>query len=353
MNARFGMGAALVAAVVQSAAAVNSVNLQFDGTGNTLASTGFGSVYQLDGTGFVVGAGKLTMQTLPGDTFGDYENDPDSAKNMFYTEITPYGRTVVTGRVNVQNLNVNFHGGGLWMGTDQDHYIRTGIINNTFEGGGISFESLRENEDRWDMATPQGPGNDIDNKQFALPGLTSPLLTPVDAIIRIVRNGNFVRTAVSLDNGATFFPAGGPSVDYRFDSLATSLTDPGVPGVGNTVEGNFKVGIYAFGGPEGQIPGTFAWDEFRADSYLQGDFNSDRTVNISDFAVLAANFNQPGTWETGDANEDGQVNIGDFSLLASNFNQTATGSLPRAAVPEPASISAALLLTTAILRRRR
>jgi hypothetical protein len=318
-----------------------------------LADTGFGGVYLLDATGFSVAAGKLTMQTLPGDTFGNYENDPDTAKNMFYTEITPYGRTVVTARVNVQDLNVNFHGGGIWMGTDQDHYIRTAIINNTFEGGGISFESLRENEDRWTQATPPGPGNDIDNKQYGLPGLSSPLATPIDAILRIIRNGNFARTAVSLDNGVTWIPAGGPTVDYRFDSIATSLTDPGVPGVGNTVEGNFKVGLYAFGGPDGQIPAAFAWDEFRADSYLHGDFNSDGIVGIGDFSQLAANFNTPGTWETGDANEDGFVDIGDFSLLAANYNQVATGSTARGAVPEPTAAAMLALAAVGVLQRRR
>jgi hypothetical protein len=352
MNLKTIAAASSLALGVSPLWAINSVSLQFNGTGNTLAATGFGNVYQLDSTGFSVAGGKLTMQTLPGDTFGDYENDPDTAKNMFYTEITPYGRTVATARVNVANLNTNFHGGGIWMGTDQDHYIRTAVINNTFEGGGISFEALRENEDRWPMANPPGPGNDIDGRQYGLPGLSSPLLTPIDAILRIIRNGNNARTALSLDNGATWIPSGGPTVNHRFDSVATSPTDPGVPGVGNTVEGNFKVGLYAFGGPDGQIPATFAWDEFRADSYLQGDFNSDRTVDIGDFAILGSNFNTPGVWETGDANEDDIVDIGDFALLAANFNQTATGSLPRAAVPEPTTAALATLLLMALHRRR-
>lgn len=60
-----------------------------------------------------------------------------------------------------------------------------------------------------------------------------------------------------------------------------------------------------------------------------GDANIDGTVNISDFAKLAAKFNQSGEWTDGDSNYDGVVNIGDFSLLASNFNQTLPSEFPR------------------------
>ena len=30
----------------------------------------------------------------------------------------------------MSGLNVNFHGGGIWMGTDQDHYARLGVFHN-------------------------------------------------------------------------------------------------------------------------------------------------------------------------------------------------------------------------------
>src|SRR4051812_37119901 len=57
-------------------ARAQSINLQFSGSGNTLAATGFEAAYNLDPTGFNVTGGRLVMQTLSGDTFGDYENDP-------------------------------------------------------------------------------------------------------------------------------------------------------------------------------------------------------------------------------------------------------------------------------------
>lgn len=75
---------------------------------------------------------------------------------------------------------------------------------------------------------------------------------------------------------------------------------------------------------------------------LLGDGDLDGTVDITDFAFLASNFNTPGDWHDGDFNYDFLVNISDFALLASNFNKVLAGELPRGnAVPEP-SISALL-----------
>jgi hypothetical protein len=244
-----------------------SVNLDFNGSGNTLAATGFGNVYTLDNTHFNVGGGALTIQTQGGDTFGDYENDPDSAKNMFYSDLDVAGfpTTTLEARVHVTGLNVNFHGGGIWMGTDQDHYVRLGIFHNTFlTGGPLGVELLRENEDRWTGATPPGQGDDIVGNQTGLGG-TSPQSTPIDAILRIVRNGNTVAGFFSTDNGATFLPAG---------SIG-GFALPGDPqGNGSNTEENtalhplngLKVGVYAFGGPDPQTPANFAFDSLSASS---------------------------------------------------------------------------------------
>lgn len=76
------------------------------------------------------------------------------------------------------------------------------------------------------------------------------------------------------------------------------------------------------------FPATFAGEQVDDTAVLLrltllGDANLDRTVNISDFASLAANFNQPDTlWKSGDFDYSGTTNISDFSVLASRFNQT-------------------------------
>lgn len=248
--------AALGLAFCAPAHAASSVMLDFNGSGNTLAATGFGNVYTLDPAGFSVGGGRLTMQTLPGDTFGAYETDPDSARNMFYTEIDALDQTTVEARVTVSNLNQNFHGGGIWMGTDQDHYIRLALFNNSFEGG-VAVEALRENQDRWTGNTPPGPGDDIVGR--VIPNIaTSPQTTPIDVVLRLVRTGSTAQAFASFDNGTTFQQVGGPG--YMFDTI---VTGPGQgPNGGPSIEGNFKVGVYAVGG--GANPATFAFDSFSA-----------------------------------------------------------------------------------------
>jgi hypothetical protein len=85
---------------------------------------------------------------------------------------------------------------------------------------------------------------------------------------------------------------------------------------------------------------------------LPGDSNLDATVNISDFALLAANFNTASTWLRGDYNYDGVTGIGDFALLAANFNRSLPASLPRGVVPEPSLGVATLIAAGALIRRR-
>lgn len=82
---------------------------------------------------------------------------------------------------------------------------------------------------------------------------------------------------------------------------------------------------------------------------LYGDADLSGQVGISDFAVLASNFNRPGDWPMGDFNYDAVIGISDFALLAGNFNQ-ATARSP-SAVPE--SIGLPALACGGLMRRRR
>lgn len=69
---------------------------------------------------------------------------------------------------------------------------------------------------------------------------------------------------------------------------------------------------------------------------IAGDGNLDRSVNISDFSTLAANFNStPRRWSFGDFNFDQVVNISDFSILAANFNQMLARQAPGASTNKP------------------
>lgn len=134
------------------------------------------------------------------------------------------------------------------------------------------------------------------------------------------------------------------------------------PGINSATAAAGPVGKFAIGIAEQSdtsFGGTFFGVPIDADSVLfrytvSGDANIDGIANITDFAFLAANFNQPGRWATGDFNYDGLVNINDFSLLAANFNQTVPGDLPRgASVPEPAALSLIGLGVAGLAARRR
>ncbi|CAN5674561.1 hypothetical protein BH09PLA1_BH09PLA1_11960 [soil metagenome] len=250
-----------------STALAQSITLDFNAPAGGAGNTGFDAAYGLDTNFFTLGGGRLSIQTSQGDTFGNYETDPgDTAKNMFYSNVASVPtRTVLEAKVTVSDLNVNYHGGGLWFGTDTDHMVRFGVINNSNvdvgQMPGVRLEGLRENEDLWPAAPVPGPGNDIQGVQSSL-GITTPQENPFDIILRLVRDGNGATMFFSLDNGATFSRNPTPSTGFTFDNV---VTGPG-QGFNNgaSIEGGFKVGLYAFGGPEGQIPATFAFDYFTA-----------------------------------------------------------------------------------------
>lgn len=268
VNSQVAIAAVLAVFAATSRAQVTSLNLDFNGSGGGFANTGFDAAYNPDTNGYNLnfqGNGRLGILTLPGDIFGNYENDPDNAKNMFYTNFAVGARAVAEVKVTALNINQNFHGGGIWMGTDQDHYIRLGIINNSFEGG-VAIEALRENEDRWaqDGLYPNRPGFDIESRYLNVNDLTTPTVggAPTgrdltDGILRLVRDGNAVAAYFSNNNGQTFTRIGGEN--FSFNALATDATtlrvdnrttsDPSNTNLtSSTVEGGLKVGVYAFGG---------------------------------------------------------------------------------------------------------
>ncbi len=65
-----------------------------------------------------------------------------------------------------------------------------------------------------------------------------------------------------------------------------------------------------------------------------GDFNSDGTVDSSDYEILVANFRSGQTFSEGDFNFDGKVDLIDFTEFVGVFNQQ--GAV--AAVPEPSTL---------------
>src|SRR6185436_3314386 len=76
-------------------------------------------------------------------------------------------------------------------------------------------------------------------------------------------------------------------------------------------DGDYRARLYATGVDNGIS--YMAADYVMNFWFLNGDLNRDRSVTISDFIDLAANFNAPVTlWSKGDLNYDGTVTISDF-----------------------------------------
>ncbi|RYG23933.1 PEP-CTERM sorting domain-containing protein [bacterium] len=228
--------------------AQTSVTLDFGGSGNTLAATGFDSVLNEDNTAYNVAGGVLSMITRSGDIFGNYENDPDVAKNIFSSNLEMTAGTIMDAHVTVSGLNVNFHGGGIWMGLDTDHYIRLGVINvNT----NLVVEGIRENEDLWNDpgSGHNGPGGDIVGIQSGSLGPT-PQVGSLEFDLRLIRSGTDV---------SAFYQVGGGG----YVSLGT-FNDFRTVGGGFTEGSQLMVGVYAFGGPDQQDPATFDFDSFSA-----------------------------------------------------------------------------------------
>lgn len=103
-------------------------------------------------------------------------------------------------------------------------------------------------------------------------------------------------------------------------------------------DGNYRGRIAA--GAIGDFAGNPLAADYTFDFFVfAGDANRDRTINIGDFAVVAGNFNNAGTYSLGDFNYDGTVGIGDFSILASKFNTSLPAARAPSGAPAPAAIA--------------
>jgi hypothetical protein len=77
--------------------------------------------------------------------------------------------------------------------------------------------------------------------------------------------------------------------------------------------------------------------------FMTADANQDRTVDLTDFTVLAASFNGTGKrFSQGDFNYDSAVDLTDFTMLAANFNRS---------LPAPSATTAAATTTTSTTPR--
>lgn len=155
--------------------------------------------------------------------------------------------------------------------------------------------------------------------------------------------------------------------------LAQWLAIGGTAGVGNVQEPSagpsyepnedkiFKMLL------DGKTWAEAAWSSIRQLSYVNtvvgdplmtwnqiipGDINMDGSVDISDLAIMGANWNLTGPsggafWGEGDLNGDGIVDISDLSILGANWGNTKpTGLVTTTTIPEPSILQ--LLVTSLV-----
>jgi hypothetical protein len=144
--------------------------------------------------------------------------------------------------------------------------------------------------------------------------------------------------------GSNDFSVVGPSGPVLFEIAYDSITNTATLGfAGGLPNGNYTARAIAAGLTN--AAGTpMAADSVLSFFALAGDVNRDRSVNGTDFAILAGNFGRSGmTYAQGDLNGDGSVSGTDFALLAGNFGRS---------VPPPPPPPAAPSLSTKTRKRR-
>jgi hypothetical protein len=137
-------------------------------------------------------------------------------------------------------------------------------------------------------------------------------VTPTVQVGDLALVNNTTSTTVPTANMAVQLDAGNARANWSFPGYSHGVLP----------DGNYTATIAAANvadlagnTPAGNLVTTFF--------VLGADFDHSRTVDLTDFTILAANFNGTGRpFSQGDANYDGVVDLTVFTILAANFNKT-------------------------------
>ncbi|MGD0769533.1 MAG: PEP-CTERM sorting domain-containing protein [Tepidisphaeraceae bacterium] len=268
--------------------------------------------------------------------------------------------TVSPGSVTVNNSLGNYTITGAGKIADFGSFVKTGSGTLTV-GAALSVGSMSISAGTLKLATGVSG--------VSGPAVTSPIdLTALSITgngVLDVNNDHLIITYGSSDPISTIanyiksgYNGGGWNGPGIISTAALTKTNGLLYGVGYA---DGKDGVVA-GLSSGQIEVAYT---------LLGDANLDGVVNSSDFAIMAANFNQSVTgWDQGDFTYTGVVNAADFMVVAVNFNQGVSGAasagdvaaldafaaangISLGSVPEPASLGLFTFGSVGILARRR
>ncbi|HRK30296.1 MAG TPA: hypothetical protein PLD59_04385 [Tepidisphaeraceae bacterium] len=220
--------------------------------------------------------------------------------------------------------------------------LTAGVYNVTASGGelaspitvnNITIGSSNVKQDFVASAVPVGPS--VTAKQFLVDASVQTLQFDFSQPVAGLTASDLVLEQLGSPNQT--IPSANIAMVLNGAQQQANFTFPGYA-AGALPDGNYVAALPAGSFTNGLgNPSVAASLDFFV---LAGDANRDRSVNLDDFTILAANFGQTGqVFSEGNFDYDpaGAVNLDDFTILASQFGASlpAPGDLPRR---EPASL---------------
>ena len=177
-----------------------------------------------------------------------------------------------------------------------------------------------------------GAGDSAGHDQIQVTGSST-----LAGTLSIVSGANYADPTerAARDNFTLLASAGGSTgtfgtVNYNDAGLSADFT--GANGSTRSHQGNGLFRNINYDGNNVSLTNLFA---------LEGDADGDIDIDITDFNILASNFDDAGanaetnSWTTADFDADGDIDITDFNFLAANFSDTGYGENTTGQVPEP------------------
>ena len=224
--------------------------------------------------------------------------------------------------------DLNNEGGTISPGNSPGILTVSGNLNNT-SGGTIAME----------IEGTAGAGEALGHDQIQVTGGST-----LDGTLSIT-TGAYTdpTTRAARDTFTLIASAGGSTgafgtVSYDGTALSADFT-----GANGSIRDHINNGLFRnvnYDGSDVSLTNLFA---------LEGDADGDIDIDITDFNILASNFDATGAnsatndWTKANFNGDAFVDITDFNFLAANFADTGYGAAVSGQVPEPASLLLLLL----------
>lgn len=325
-----------------SSASDQPVQVGYTTAGGTASSSGGNRDFHAT-SGTIQFAAGQTSRTVSVSVVGDTRAEPD--ETFFVNLSQPVGATITDGQGLGTILNDDSGRGKRWVGpssggswSDASNWSPSGVpVDESLVAIAGASVSL--------------PGSATVGELYLSDGATLSLAPEGNRVFRTA--GLFLDAGARLDladNSMILDPAVGADTSFIRHQLASAHNGGAWDGFGITssaaaaVPGS-GIGFAAADELFGAFPAAFAGQSVDRSSILLrytvlGDATADRVVNLADFAILAANFNQSGrTFARGNFDYDlaGHVTLGDFAILAANFNRT-LGALDAAATARPGGL---------------